>query len=236
MLRITNSEIRTNPTGRILIRLAKAGLSSMVRHMLEHQFGMISSDRGERTPKENEIKHNELKQAIRNFGYGFIKAKGAWKETEEATGLSAFVNESTLFVPNANELILIELSRQFDQEAYVYGQSGYYVIKKVDGAIIQEESVAEHFRQVYPEQEEDLEGYTSIKGRHFQLDRKRPERLRRMREQQLSDEKMASIVQVDQYYFYSLKGNPKWVSHTSGIESNPEVPSNSLLEAWIPLC
>lgn len=219
MIKVINYKIYPRRTSD---RIASAGLSDAVKHMLDREFAIFTSSRGEFSRKENETRLHELKRTLRGLNYGFINTYGAWKEEDIDDRIKTVLTEDSIFVPKISEQETLDLCKRYEQEAYIYGNNGTYWIKGVDGKTYGSGPVREHFRQVTPEN--DAETFTGFKKdpRKFTLDRNR------------SKEKTAS--QPDEYYFFSIAGNPKYVTNRFGINhmSDP-YPDAELCDAWFPL-
>ena len=62
--------------------------------------------------KENMERHAELKDAVRDMGYGFIEMRGGYKEED-----GGFVNELSLFIPNISKRDIMDLGFVHDQDS-----------------------------------------------------------------------------------------------------------------------
>ena len=114
-------------------------------------FVMITSDRHERSPEENNSMYRELKQSYKSAGFPFTEIKGGFKETtkyvtDPETGEETqvkleeprFVTENTILVTshprgdvpreegNAGQQLFdltVELASKYQQEAFIFGES-----------------------------------------------------------------------------------------------------------------
>jgi hypothetical protein len=86
-------------------------------------FGILSAFRGSNSDKENKARHEELKKAIRQMGYGFIELRGGYKGDE------GYVEELSLLIPNITKKGIVDLGRQFQQHSVMYknDQDFYYI-------------------------------------------------------------------------------------------------------------
>ena len=96
--------------------IQEAGFSRMMQHIKgltgASTFGIISAFREELSKKENLQRNQQLKDILRANDLGFMEQKGNW----------AGVEEISLFVPNIDEDLLLELGEEFEQYAVVFGQ------------------------------------------------------------------------------------------------------------------
>jgi hypothetical protein len=60
-------------------------------------------------------RHAELKDAVRDMGYGFIEMRGGYKEED-----GGFVNELSLFVPNVSKRDIMDLGSKYDQDSVIF--------------------------------------------------------------------------------------------------------------------
>ena len=90
--------------------LQESSLSRIMTHITKTEnFGVMSPFRKEFSDKENLERYKELKELVREKGYGFIELKGGY---QEETG---FVNEKSLFIPNIKKKEMMELGKKYDQ-------------------------------------------------------------------------------------------------------------------------
>ena len=90
--------------------LAESSLSRIMTHINKTEnFGVMSPFRKEFSDKVNLDRYKELRELVREKGYGFIELKGGY---QEETG---FVNEKSLFIPDIKKKEMIELGKKYDQ-------------------------------------------------------------------------------------------------------------------------
>jgi len=94
----------------------ESSLSRIWQHIQDpsRSFGVVSAFRGEYGRRENEQRHDELKDQVRELGYGYIELEGGYKEE------SGFVEELSLFIPEIRRNDLIELGSYYDQYSVIY--------------------------------------------------------------------------------------------------------------------
>ena len=96
--------------------LNESSLSRILSHIeSDRSFGVISAFRGDLSKKENMQRHADLKDQVRQKGYGFIEMRGGYKEED-----GGFVNELSLFIPNAKKRDLMNLGGEYDQDSIIY--------------------------------------------------------------------------------------------------------------------
>jgi len=94
--------------------LSESSLSRIMTHIEKTaNFGVMSPFRKEFSDKENLERYNELKEIVREKGYGFIEMKGGYQEED------GFVNEKSLFIPNISKKEMIELGKKYDQHSVI---------------------------------------------------------------------------------------------------------------------
>jgi hypothetical protein len=98
------------------------------------EFVVMSSDRGERSPGENQSKYQEFKQKVKAAGFPFTEFVGSWEETDEKTGEKRRVQENSVIiysderpdvsVSEREDLFELgkRLSDEYSQEAFIYGE------------------------------------------------------------------------------------------------------------------
>jgi hypothetical protein len=115
--------------------ITEASLSRILSHS-QNGFAILTSDRGMRTPKENNLVRKKLEQTLQSMGKGFIRVKGGFIE-DKGTEEERSVYEKSFFLPNisleeakqlakiANKLEeakqLAKIANKFEQEAILYG-------------------------------------------------------------------------------------------------------------------
>jgi hypothetical protein len=145
-----------------LERLKTAGGMSRLWHWLtESKFGIISAERGNKTPQENKERTLELKKILAMEGYGFYPATGFWEG----------VSESSFFVPQISKEVLLDVGKHFDQDAIIFGdqgESGLYDCVTGD-LLFPKIDVKKHFQILSEEEKAKLEeekaeiGFTRVK-------------------------------------------------------------------------
>ena len=96
--------------------LEESSLSRIMGHIKgERNFGVVSAFRGGLGKKENMDRHAEMKEAVRDMGYGFIEMRGGYKEED-----GGFVNELSLFIPNVSKRDIMDLGTKYDQDSVIF--------------------------------------------------------------------------------------------------------------------
>jgi len=107
------------------VSLVEAKLSRVFQYVEDDKkdFGILSAFRGSNSEKDNKARHEELKKAIRQMGYGFIELRGGYKGDE------GYVEELSLLIPNITKKGIVDLGRQFQQHSVMYknDQDFYYI-------------------------------------------------------------------------------------------------------------
>jgi len=94
--------------------IAESSLSRIMTHVEKTEnFGVMSPFRKEFSDKENLERYKELKEIVREKGYGFIELKGGYQEED------GFVNEKSLFIPNIKKKEMMELGKKYDQHSVI---------------------------------------------------------------------------------------------------------------------
>lgn len=113
----------------------EASLSRVFQHVSGHpkvrSWGMMSGFRASNTKGQN-LKANEaLAEDLRSMNLGFFKVEGHWKECQDSSlswtecppdKLKDTIEES-FFIPNIKEEQLLSLTKKYNQDAAVYGDS-----------------------------------------------------------------------------------------------------------------
>ena len=97
------------------------------------EFIVMSSDRGERSPAENNQMYKEFKNRVKTAGYPFTEFIGSWVERDEETGEKRRVEEKSVIIYSderpdiQGERIDLfelgkELSDEYKQEAFIFGE------------------------------------------------------------------------------------------------------------------
>ena len=100
------------------------------------RFGIISSERVDKSFSENNASTLELENMLCDMGYVFHRSVGFWDG----------VPERNFFVPSISKDVLLSLGNYFDQDAIVFGEdfeSGVYCCDS--GALISDKvSIRDH--------------------------------------------------------------------------------------------
>ena len=103
--------------------IAESSLSRIMTHVTKTEnFGVISPFRKEFSNKENLDRYKELKEIVRERGYGFIELKGGYQEED------GFVNEKSLFIPNIKKNEMLELGKKYNQHSVIVKDSNAFEI------------------------------------------------------------------------------------------------------------
>jgi hypothetical protein len=96
--------------------LRESSLSQIIKHITEptSTFAQISASRKQYSKKENEERHQQLKQDVRKLGFGFIEMAGGFEE-EDGT-----VQEKSLFIPNMPKDIAVRLGEKYEQFSVIW--------------------------------------------------------------------------------------------------------------------
>ena len=104
--------------------LNESSLSRIMQHISDNKtFGVVSPFRKDNSNKENKDAYAELKNEVREMGYGYIPLMGGYKEEK------GFVNEKSLFIPNITKDDIMEIGRKYNQDSILFkDKSGFYEI------------------------------------------------------------------------------------------------------------
>lgn len=108
--------------------LDEAGLSRVLAHIATRNLGIITAFRGgSGTPLEqNRAKNRQLKNDIRQAGFGFIRLQGSWPENEGTPEEVQVIEESFLVIGRegddhgALKGFLKKAGAKYQQDAIVY--------------------------------------------------------------------------------------------------------------------
>ena len=181
--------------------LQESSLSRIMTHVTKTEnFGVMSPFRKEFSDKENLEHYKELKELVREKGYGFIELKGGY---QEETG---FVNEKSLFIPNIKKKEMMELGKKYDQHSVIIKDNKAFamvgtnadagigkVLDKfdIDGRNISVDDVGDKFKDFFSRL---LKG--SHKGKKFLF-------------------KMQEKIETSMYYY--KKHGPEWITVYEGL-------------------
>jgi hypothetical protein len=144
-----------------------SGFARLVRHTLEGEFAIVSAFKSDLPIEENNRRTAELKQLVRQMGYGFIPGKGVWDGAAERS----------LFIPGMSEADVKSLAERFAQQSYVHGDKGRYRIVGTDGSLYGEGLTGKDFHQFTDAEIKGLPpsetGHTETRGRSWVWDEKR---------------------------------------------------------------
>ncbi len=102
--------------------LNESTMSRIYQHIENNgSFGVISPYRSYFSNDQNLKRYKRLKSQVRNNGLGFIEMEGGFKEE------SGWVIEKSLFIPNINKELLIQLGIQYDQYSVIYKNDTQFV-------------------------------------------------------------------------------------------------------------
>jgi len=116
--------------------LSEVKLSRVWKHLTtpETVVGIITGFRGEFKKQDNIKRNNSILKTIRKEGYGFFIVDGSWIEDGER------VEEDSIFIIGSGEEdniklknLLIKISKEYDQDAFVFkpsGENSYQIINK----------------------------------------------------------------------------------------------------------
>ena len=113
---------------------------------------------------------------LRKFEIGYIRLKGIWKNQE----VDKYLTEKSVFIPGAREEDIQAIADLFNQDSYVFGQNGFFTIKKTDGsATYLSGKIKDYIRQTSVDELKEitdhpdrssLPGASILKGRGFVFD------------------------------------------------------------------
>lgn len=103
--------------------LNESSLSRIFQHVEGNKsFGVVSAFRDDLPFEENMQRHGELKQMVRDGGYGYIDMRGGYK------GDQGFVQEYSVFVPGASKKDIMKFGQAFDQHSVLYKDANEFVM------------------------------------------------------------------------------------------------------------
>jgi hypothetical protein len=107
------------------VSLVEAKLSRVFQYVEDDKkdFGIVSAFRAVNSDKENKARHEDLKKAVREMGYGYIELRGGYKGDE------GYAEELSLLIPNITKKSIVDLGRKFQQHSVMYknDQDFYYI-------------------------------------------------------------------------------------------------------------
>ena len=131
-------------------------------HFKNNSFGILSAYLAH-LPKEVNIGRNiHLFEMLKSYGIAYVPIKGVY-------GLP----EKSVFLPGVEPDVVKDLAKAFDQESYVWGEKGTWMLVMTATDVI--DRYGTDFRVTSAEKAEDY--YSEYKGRKFQLERTKEEEL-----------------------------------------------------------
>jgi len=184
--------------------LQETSYNRIRQHIEEgNSFVIISSDRHERSGKENKQMYQQMKQDFKAAGFSFTEMKGGYKETTEIiqdpeTGEEIeteleepqHVTEHSLLITTherpdieseentAERLfdIATEIASQYDQEAFIFGESATTTSGKQIKIIRAYDKIGNQINDTWAGPwsnmemvSDDSDFWSRVKGKHFQL-------------------------------------------------------------------
>jgi len=210
-----------------LERLASAGLSRIWQQMMSGiPFGIVSAakDKNKLTPsdlQENETYDQSLRGLLRHFSVGFVKMDGLWQNST----VQQYLPEPSLFIANPREEDVRAIAQLFEQEAYIYGDKGYFAIKNVKtGESFLEGLVNDYVRQLTKEDLKKIEEAnqrpgthpdvapdSKIKGRTWTFDKERGEKRKSIKQELQETQKVFPEVPPNEIVAYII--SPTKLAH-----------------------
>lgn len=225
--------IKSDPLWMVRI-VEAAGLSRQVQHLFENQYGVISASRGEKTPQENAARGAELKELVRQSGYGYMSAQGFFRGAPE----------DSLLIPDASKEDLQVWAQKYEQESYIYGEAGqFWFVETQSGAMHGPNDAKERFHYMGSAKEDEIpdesaEYYTEIGGKRWRF--RDPAELAQKAAYVMTSKKgkMWTLsekldVSKGQPYFFVIKADVKFVSPRYGFASFGEDKKLHMPEQWL---
>jgi hypothetical protein len=118
---------------------AVKSLSRMLHHFSNHDIAIITAFRGKDAngndvDKDTNLKNNKiLRKSIESAGYGFVRVKGAYIETNAVTGEKYPVEEHSFFIIDRNRKgesvgglkdAVIDWGKHWNQDAVIFKPAG----------------------------------------------------------------------------------------------------------------
>lgn len=97
--------------------LSESSLSRIWQHVEEddRSFAVIAAGRPEYSENEIEERYGNLKQDVRDMGYGYIEMLGGWKDDD-----GVVIEEPSLFIPEIARRDAINLGEKYEQDSILY--------------------------------------------------------------------------------------------------------------------
>lgn len=210
------AEVRFESLPLVLKRLAAVGLSRMWQQMLKNSFGIVSAYKGVDTfspegKAKNQQRDEQLRDLLRHFDVGFVQMDGFW--TDEA--IQKVTGEKSLFIAGADESTIKAVAELYDQDSYVYGNNGEFVIRPTKGGPdYMSGRVADYIRQVNPSDQVPA-NYSETKGRKWTFDQSKGEAAQKMRDQIEQTKRQFPGANSQEVLAYLLSGGDR-LNKTSG--------------------
>jgi hypothetical protein len=108
---------------RLQTYIAESSLSRVWKQVEDNKrsFAVVSASRKSNSRETNEKNYIELIGIVREWGYGYIKLRGGYIETE------GFVSEKSLFIPSISKEGAIELGKRFDQDSVLFKDGDEFI-------------------------------------------------------------------------------------------------------------
>jgi hypothetical protein len=192
-------------------KMAAAGMSRLLQHMVSGPFAILSADRVGMTPQDMREARRRLKSTLRDLGYGFVDTKGAWREE---TG--EYAHEGSVFVPGMRPEEAEQLGRALNQESVIVGEDGKFSFMNLMGEETSHGGTFDLSDTLrIPDPTEAPEMYTQIGNRKFEFrldedpdDMFHPERVQRLRQQFDALPSPRPPVHEDAFVAHSYAGKP----------------------------
>lgn len=139
--------------------ITEKGLSRLLTHVKSGTgFAIISADRGDKTPEENNKRRLALQAFLSSKSVGFTRVKGGWIE-KDPEGNRKAVHEQSYFLPEVSKDFAIALAKfvgtKFDQDGILWGEAdtGVFIVDRNGtmskiGSSINISSMSDYFTQV----------------------------------------------------------------------------------------
>ena len=144
-----------NRAPRNLQRLVTAAsLGRIYQHFTTGEFGIVSAYLSNLPEGENRQRNRELFEMLKEMGIGYVPIIGKY---------GAF--EHSVFLPQVSEDVVHDLAAQFEQESYIWGEKGAWVMLDTStGDILME---GDEFVASTLDNEEDY--YSELDNRRFKF-------------------------------------------------------------------
>ena len=131
-------------------------LSRVFDHYQHKDFAILSAYRKDLSEDENLKRHEQLKNFLREDGYGWKEVRGVYKDKEGETTI-----ENGVFVPNLHPEVAIELGKYFNQEAIIFADGEQiYLYFIADGETLTWDKMESNFKDSW-------EAWSDYKGKEF---------------------------------------------------------------------